>query len=464
MTRRLVFLALAAACASAPPPPPAPPPAAPPPPPPPAPPPPAAAAAPADPAPVEKGDVTVAAINGMQVLVKRTPGAELVAMQLHVLGGVRNWGAADAGVEQLAIQVAASGGTATLPKDAFARRLASLGATLWARSDLEHSALEAKSLRGTWTATFELLCDAFLAPALPDAEVALQRERQLVELRRELESPDDQLRALVHRTWWRGHPYEHRPVGTIENVTALDAGRLRAHLARLRETSRLLLVVVGDVEPKAVLEQARARLGALPRGGYRHVPLPGVIRTQPELVTVARKLPTNYVAGRFAGPSWRDPDFAVGMVAMEVLGQRVFEAVRTRRNLSYAAGARLAWQVAIPFGTLYTTPVDPAAAVQVMLAEVRRLQAEPVPDRELVGYRSVYLTGLALEAEATDGQASQLALAQIAGGDWELARTLADRVRAVTPAEVQAFARKHITNLLTAGIGDPAKLERAQLR
>src|SRR5207245_9916765 len=54
----------------------------------------------------QDGDVGEAWIDGMQVLVKRIPGAELVATQLYIRGRVRNWSAADAGVEQLALATA----------------------------------------------------------------------------------------------------------------------------------------------------------------------------------------------------------------------------------------------------------------------------------------------------------------------------------------------------------------------
>jgi predicted Zn-dependent peptidase len=154
----------------------------------------------------------------------------------------------------------------------------------------------------------------------------------------------------------------------------------------------------------------------------------------------------------------------VALVAMEVLGLRIFEEVRTKRNLSYAAGAGFAWEGALPYGVFYTTPVDPATTVKVMLAQVRRLQNELVPEPNLVGHRSVQLTGLLMEAEATDGQASALAEAQLFGGDWQLAAALPDRLRAVTPVQVRDFAQARIKNLLTVGVGDPVKLKDAQLR
>ena len=98
----------------------------------------------ADSAPVVDGDVTSATVNGMQILVKRVPGAELVASQLYIRGGSRNWGKADAGVEALALRVAVSGGTESLDKVAFGQALASLGSSIQARTGRDWSSIEGK--------------------------------------------------------------------------------------------------------------------------------------------------------------------------------------------------------------------------------------------------------------------------------------------------------------------------------
>jgi len=413
-----------------------------------------------DPAPGVDGDVTVAAMNGMQILVKRVPGAELVAMQLYIRGGVRNWDRAHAGVEDLALSVSTSGGTRKLDKDAFARRLAALGSSLDASAGNDFSALSAKSLKAHFGETFALLADAFLEPALPAAEIELQRQRQLSQLKHEQEYPDSRLDFLVHQTLFHDHPYGRRAIGTLETVAKLSAADLSAHLAKLRETSRLLLVVVGDLEAAEVVAGARRALGHLPRGTYQETQLPSVKLDRAALVVVEKKLPTNYIQGVFLAPGWRDPDFATAMVAMEVLGLREFEEVRTKRNLSYAAGAFLRSNLAIARGTLYVTAVDPNATMEVMLAQARRLQSEPVPAPELAGDKAVFLTGYLMGSESTDGQAGLLARAQLLGGDWHLARTFPGRVRAVTAGDVQTFARKYIGRLQTVVLGDPARLNR----
>ena len=176
-----------------------------------------------------------------------------------------------------------------------------------------------------------------------------------------------------------------------------------------------------------------------------------------------QKLPTNYLLAMFSGPTWRDPDFVVARVARATLGQREFKEVRTKRNLSYAPAAWLAWNRELPTGALYVTAVDPVATMKVMLDQAKRLRDEPVPEGELEATKATMLTGIFMRSESPADQATQLAMLQIHAGDWRMVRTLQDRVRAVTAAQVQQWAQKHVTKLQTFVIGDAGKLDKAVL-
>jgi hypothetical protein len=86
----------------------------------------------------------------MKVIIKRVPGAEFAASRLVIRGGVRNWGEADAGIEQLAISVATRGGAGALDKDAYARKLAKLGGSVFGASDDDYAMMGASGPREAW--------------------------------------------------------------------------------------------------------------------------------------------------------------------------------------------------------------------------------------------------------------------------------------------------------------------------
>lgn len=414
----------------------------------------------ADPATVTDGDVTVAWVNGLEILIKRIPGAELAAGHLYIKGGVRNWTAADAGLEDLALSTAATGGTEKLDKDAFARRLAALGSGIGASAGNDYSSIRMTSIVKEWDTTFALLADTFLHPALPAAELETHRQRSLAGLRHEQDSPDGRLRFAMHQRVFAGHPYENRSTGTLESLGKVQVKDLGANLARLRQTSRLVFVATGDLDPAHVIDQVRATFGALPRGDYRETPLPRVAFDKPSLSVVEQKLPTNYCQSVFVAPGYADPDFAQGVMAMNVLTDRLFDEIRTKRNLSYAPSARLSSNLSIGLGVLYVTAVDADAARKVTLDQVKSLQNELVSARELTSAKSTFLTAYLMENETMSGQAGMLGRALLVGKDWHLARTLPEKIKAVTTEEIQAFAKKYAGRLQTVVLGDPARIDR----
>jgi hypothetical protein len=135
------------------------------------------ATAPVDAPPVTDGDVTTASVSGVQVIVQRVPGAAFAAGQLYVRGGTRNWTAQNAGIEQLAFRVAASGGTKALEKTAYSRKLAALGASISGDARNDFSGLYMKAPLESWDDAFALLADVFEQPALPASEVELAPSR-----------------------------------------------------------------------------------------------------------------------------------------------------------------------------------------------------------------------------------------------------------------------------------------------
>ncbi|MBS2024840.1 MAG: insulinase family protein [Deltaproteobacteria bacterium] len=417
-------------------------------------------ALPADPLPVTDGDVTVADLHGLKVLVKKVPTAELTTAQLYIRGGARNWGKDDAGVERVALAMAASGGTQALGKVAFGERLATLGTSIGANSGRDYAWLGFKALNRNFAPAFDLLAQSFLTPAMPASELELVREQAIVGLQREDEQPEGRLAVLTNATLFKGTIYENRAEGTIPSISKLTLAQAQAHLAKLRETSRLLLVVVGGVEPAEVIALAANAFGGLPKGSYVDTPLPHPTFAQATLTVEERKIPTNYLRGFHSAPGVGQPGYAAAQVTAAYLWDKLFEEVRTKRNLSYAPGAGMLVTGGVSMGFVGVSAVDPNAAYKVMLDVLRGLQTTPLTEAELAGAKAEFLTNFLMGAAATDGQAEQLAFCELSGGSWKLARTFAGEVSAVTPAEVQAYAKAHMSKLQTVMLGDPAKLDK----
>ncbi|MFN2432771.1 MAG: M16 family metallopeptidase [Gemmatimonadota bacterium] len=247
----------------------------------------------------------------------------------------------------------------------------------------------------------------------------------------------------------------------MAGVDSLDAEALREWHRRRLTKENLLLVVVGDVDPEDLRAKVQAAFGGLPEEGEAGRRAESRGAAPAELAVVQRALPTNYVRGTFPAPGLADEeDYAALSLALSILSDRLFEEVRTKRNLSYAVAAAISSRLA-NYGVLYVTAVEPDTTLQVMRDEVRRLREEPVSDTTLAHAKNVFETEHYLGLETNDAQAALLGRYELLGGGWEEARDFVDEVREVTAADVQRVMRAYVSGLRFVVLGDPAKVDRA---
>ena len=145
--------------------------------------------------------------------------------------------------------------------------------------------------------------------------------------------------------------------------------------------------------------------------------------------------------------------------ASAILQNRVYVEVRVRRNLSYAPDAELGSQGANT-GWIYVTSDDPNQAVKVMLDEITRLQREPVSQDELKGTAQQFLTRYYMGQETNAAQAGDLAQYELIGGGWRNSALFLERLRAVTPQDVQRVANAYMRNLQFVVLGNPQSVNK----
>ncbi|MGH7538064.1 MAG: M16 family metallopeptidase [Gemmatimonadales bacterium] len=163
--------------------------------------------------------------------------------------------------------------------------------------------------------------------------------------------------------------------------------------------------------------------------------------------------------GRYPAAGPASPDYAALRVATRVLSERLFEEVRTKRNLSYAVFAGLGSRAANR-GLLYVTAVDPDTTLRVVRTEVRKLRQDLVPAPRLDQTINVFLTTHLMSQQTNMGQAAELGLWELSGGGWANAGAYLRRIRSVTPADVQRVVRTYLQRFTFVVIGDPSKLDR----
>jgi zinc protease len=269
--------------------------------------------------------------------------------------------------------------------------------------------------------------------------------------------PDAELHMVADSLLYAGHPYALSPEGTEESLRSMHGSTLRSYHQTQFVKSRMLLVIVGNVDRQHVETLVRATLARLPLGTYRWTPPPPVENGHRALVVESEALPTNYIMGYYAGPPASSNDYNALRIATAVLSGRFFTEIRSKRNLSYAVEAPFV-ERAIATGGVYVTTVAPDQTLRLMRAEIDELQNELVDPSGLQRLVQQFITDYFLKNETDADQANFLARAAVYQGDYRAADEFVDELRRVRPEDVRRVAREYMRNFRFVYIGDPGKL------
>ena len=209
-----------------------------------------------------------------------------------------------------------------------------------------------------------------------------------------------------------GHPYGLQTSGTESSLPGLTPDVVRSYARSHFVTSRLLLVVVGNI-PRARLEpMVAATLGTLPPGSYVRTLPPDAPHHPTSLTIISRPSATNYILGYYVGPSVASRDYLPFEVATTLLSGRLANAIRGRTSLSYAAAAPyLAREISV--GGLYASTPMPALVFALMRQALDTTKAVVFPAFVLRDYEKHFRGRFLVANETNESQAAALARAQI---------------------------------------------------
>ena len=399
-------------------------------------------------------------INGLHVILRRNTATDVIAANLFLLGGVQQLTPQTQGIE--ALLLSASGkGSRRFPGPRLRQEVARLGSEITIGTGEDFSTYGMKAIRSTFDSTWVLFADRVLSPTLLAVDVESVRSQMITGLRQIDINPDALVSRLADSVTFAGHPYGLATEGTEQSLSGMSAAHLREYMQRTFVTSRMLLVVVGNVDRPKVEQLVRTTIATLPHGDYTWSAPAALVARKAAAVRPAT-LPTNYLLGYYGGPAATSDDYNALRVAAAILSGRFFTEIRSKRNLSYAPDAPFL-ERAIATGGVYVTTVDPNASLNVMRTEITRLQTELIDRDGLDRLVEQFITEYFLKNETNADQATFLARAAIYQGDYRAADRFVSDLRRVRPDDIRLAARRYMRNLSFAYVGDPARLDRMLL-
>lgn len=335
----------------------------------------------------------------------------------------------------------------------FADELDLLGSTLNVGTGRERTTISGDALT-RHVDDFEHLVAAMLSQPALDAEELEKLKRQTVA---ELSQVRDNDAGLGQRFFLRrlfaDHPYGRPVKGTEASIPTITIEDVRSFFSERFVSDGALLGASGDVDTARLAVFAGRTAGALPQRRYEPPVVPPLTTPEGYRVVLVDK-PERSQTQVFIGHITLDtnhPDYLPLLVAQTVFGgtftARISHEIREKRGWSYGAYSYLSTDRHLGTFTIrfYPSVADTLPAMQLADEMFRDLVANGVTDEELAFARDYLANGHAFSIDTAERRLSELMSARLQGRPDGWVDGFVAAVREVTPAQVDAALRKHLT-------------------
>ncbi len=409
--------------------------------------------------------------NGLKIIVKEDHRAPVVVSQVWYKVGSSYEHNGTTGLSH-ALEHMMFKGTRKHPAGEFSRIIAANGGEENAFTSRDYTAyfqkLEAKRLK----ISFELEADRMRNLLLRKKDFA--KEIQVVMEERRLRT-QDRPTALTYERFlaaaFIANPYRIPTIGWMNDLTHMKVTDLRHWYHRWYGPDNATLVVVGDVNPDHVYKLAKKYFGPVPR---IHVVPPKPQVEPPERgtrrITVKAPAQLPYLIMGYHVPVLKtaDPKAEWEPYALEVLGGILAGGDSSRlparlvRGSGVATSADAGYDIYDRMSDLFLFDGVPAQGKtaadleHAIRAQIKDLQDKPVTAEELARVKAQVVAGKVFQRDSMFYQAMQIGMLESVGLSWKVADEYVDRIRAVTPEQVQAVATKYLTDdRLTVAVLEP---------
>jgi predicted Zn-dependent peptidase len=294
----------------------------------------------------------------------------------------------------------------------------------------------------------DVLTDLIRAPLFAPAEIEKERRVISEELRMYKDSPQDWVQVMLDEILFPGTPLAREVVGTPESLRALTRAQMLAFLATHYVPANLVVSVAGNVTHAEAIAAVAGRLGdwsAPPPPLWA----PVTVRLDGPRVAIDRRA-TEQVSLCLAVPALAhdDPDRDALTQLNALLGDgmssRLFLTIREDQGLAYDIGSSVTsfFDTGVFEVSVGCDPERVDAVIAAVLAELRRLCDQPPTAAELQRIKDYTRGRFVIGLEDTGSVAAWAGIQQTLRGTVRTVEDILADLEAVTPAQVQAVARR----------------------
>ena len=403
--------------------------------------------------------------SGVRVVTEAIPSVRSIALGFWVRAGSRDEGNEHAGISHF-LEHLLFKGTERFSSREIDELFDAMGAEVNAGTGKETTSVHSRFLDGQLERAFDVLQDMVLRPAYPD----IDSERQVVieEIAMYEDEPSDKVHDVLAGAVFGEHPLGRPIIGRADVIGSVPVPTIAAWHDGRYVPGNIVVAAAGNLEHERIVSLVEGAFGGA-------APLP-VAPASPELrgpVLRFHQKETEQYHLCLGGPGIARGDerrFALRILDTILGGStssRLFQEVREKRGLayavySYASHYRDSGQVAVYVGT---RPDNVTEAIEVIGAELARVQSEGVSEEELERARENVKGRTVLSMESTLTRMNRLGSSLLMDVPILTVDELLAALDAVTLEDVNSLAGELWApdRLSAAGVGGSEERFRAAL-
>ena len=398
--------------------------------------------------------------NGLRVVLSEDHTAPLVAVNLWYHVGSANERAGRTGFAHLFEHMLFQGSASVGANEHFEliqRAGGTLNGSTWLDRTNYYETVPSNQLElALWLEANRM---GYLIPAMTQQKLDTQRDVVQNERRWSMDNQP-------YGTWWEKlpalcfdaeHPFHHSLIGSMDDLDAASLDDIAAFFTMYYTPDNAVLSIAGDFDPAEARTMIERQFGTIPRGAGKP-PLadmtlaPTFGGARREVVPDDVMLPRLFLA--FRSPVFGSPAYYAASVAGAVLGMkkgsRLYRALVREQQVAAEVSA-FTYDLSKGSDLLVVdATARPESSVEqlerAVNAEIDRAVAEGVTQEEVTRAVTLIETELIAALQSAGERADKLSLFTTYFDDPSLVNVQAERYRAVTAEQVNAFIRERLVH------------------
>ncbi len=405
--------------------------------------------------------------NGLEIVLAEAHSIPKFHGELYFRAGNAQVSDRSAGLAEMTATLVRTG-TMQRASRQIEEDLRSLGADLGSSAGQDTSAIGFAGLSEFAEPLLQLVNELAREAAFPENEFERERRQKLEEVKLERTSPGFLAGERLRKILFGAHPYAQVSPSEAQ-VAAYRRDDLQSVYREIYAPENALLMLVGDFDSQAMLKLIEKTFGnwsgkkspvkefpTPPKPQGRHVYLvhnPGSVQTQ--ILIGCHAITRKH-------PDWLRLGLTNSLYG-GAFNSRLVMNIREDKGYTYSPRSSVHPLRQHGFFSVSAAVRNDvvAASLTEMFYEIDKLRSVPVPDAELADAQN-YLTGVfSLGLASQEGLLSQFSTVELNELPSDYLETYRDNIRAVTPAELMATARKYFdsANMQIVVVGDRAQIE-----